>query len=391
MGAGAVVRVDYEQSQVRLDLWGGTSGTYSGFDRFGRIVDQRWVNYDTPADLVRHKHGYDRASNRLYREDTVAATLHDELYSYDGLHRLADMQRGTLNGSKDALSGGSKQFAQNWGLDLLGNWNTFKQDNSGGATWNLEQTRTHNDVNESTGIGATTGANWTDPAHDAAGNMTTMPKPHAPTEGFTADYDAWNRLVRLTDDDNDDKKVAEYAYNGNGWRVVKKTYHATQTLTQTRYFYYSEEWRIIEERIDGTGDADARVQYVWGTHYVDELICRDRTVTDPFDERVYALQDANFNVRAIVSDVGTVLERYRYTPYGQRTVLNANFTTHGDATSGGYAFAIGHQGLMYDAETGLIYNRNRMLLPHVGRYGQRDPLEQVNPSIRHVSRGSKRC
>ena len=39
LGAGAAVRIDYSQPQVRLDLWGGSSGTYSsGLDRFGRIA-----------------------------------------------------------------------------------------------------------------------------------------------------------------------------------------------------------------------------------------------------------------------------------------------------------------------------------------------------------------
>ena len=30
------------QPSVMLDLWGGTSGTFNGFDLFNRIIDQRW-------------------------------------------------------------------------------------------------------------------------------------------------------------------------------------------------------------------------------------------------------------------------------------------------------------------------------------------------------------
>jgi RHS repeat-associated protein len=40
--------------------------------------------------------------------------------------------------------------------------------------------------------------------------------------------------------------------------------------------------------------------------------------------------------------------------------------------------AIGHQGLYHDAETGLIYNRARMLHPTLGRFTQRDPLGYVD-------------
>jgi hypothetical protein len=39
LGSGTVIRIDYSQPQVRLDLWGGTSGTFAGLDRFSRIVD----------------------------------------------------------------------------------------------------------------------------------------------------------------------------------------------------------------------------------------------------------------------------------------------------------------------------------------------------------------
>jgi len=51
---GTVIRIDYSQPQVRLDLWGGTSGTFAGLDQFNRIVDQRWLNYNTSTDLDRY-------------------------------------------------------------------------------------------------------------------------------------------------------------------------------------------------------------------------------------------------------------------------------------------------------------------------------------------------
>jgi hypothetical protein len=48
-----------------------------------------------------------------------------------------------------------------------------------------------------------------------------------------------------------------------------------------------------------------------------------------------------------------------YTPYGERTVLNPNWSEDADGESD-YAFVHGHQGLRHDPETGLIENRNRM-------------------------------
>ncbi|MFP4224298.1 MAG: hypothetical protein ACLFVN_09515 [Phycisphaeraceae bacterium] len=120
----------YPQPDARLDLFGGTSGTYAGFDRFGRLIDQRWQDVSAGTDLVRHGHGYDRAGNRLWLENTVA-TGRDELYSYDGLHRLDNLTRGTLDDS-DADGEYDRTlndtFAQQWALDALGNWSQWAED-----------------------------------------------------------------------------------------------------------------------------------------------------------------------------------------------------------------------------------------------------------------------
>ncbi len=50
-------------------------------------------------------------------------------------------------------------------------------------------------VNEITAISETIGYQWKDPAHDNNGNMTTIPQPKDLTKGYTATWDAWNRLV----------------------------------------------------------------------------------------------------------------------------------------------------------------------------------------------------
>jgi len=55
-----------------------------------------------------------------------------------------------LNASQTAITSGI--FEQQWGLDATGNWKAFKQDNDGNGTWELNQTRTANKVNEITGI-----------------------------------------------------------------------------------------------------------------------------------------------------------------------------------------------------------------------------------------------
>ena len=70
--------------------------------------------------------------------------------------------------------------------------------------------------------------------------MTVIPKPHNPTESFTGYFDAWNRLVELTDDADSDNPVADYAWDGLGRRIVEVTYDAG-VLEHTRHFYYSDQ------------------------------------------------------------------------------------------------------------------------------------------------------
>jgi len=71
------------------------------------VVDLLWEKYSaTAADLVHLEYGYDRVSNRTWREDLIAQSNSkdfDELYAYDGMHRLQDMQRGLLNAGHTAI------------------------------------------------------------------------------------------------------------------------------------------------------------------------------------------------------------------------------------------------------------------------------------------------
>jgi hypothetical protein len=100
-------------------------------------------------------------------------------------------------------------------------------------------------------------------------------------------------------------------------------------------------------------------KFFCGDRYVDELVERDRDTNGDgsLDERLYALQDANFDVTAIAdASTGTIVERYSYTPYGTRTIMDGSW---GSRTSSSYDWTIGHQGLAQDDESGLIGDRHR--------------------------------
>ena len=320
LGRNTFVQTDYPEPDLRYDLAMGTGNDpYDGFDRFGRIVDSRWYDYGSSADVDRILYGYDRANNRSYREQTCDSnSYHDEVYGYDSINRLTDFDRGVINANRDAIS--TLKFAQEWSLDPTGNWSAFKEDDDGDSTWDLEQARTSNAVNEITDVTETTGPAWATPAYNRAGNMTTIPKAADPTGNFGATYDAWNRLVKLEEGGS---SIAGYVYDGTTRRIAEQTY-SEGTLYETRHFYYTDplKWQVIEERIQSGAQMSSNPdrQFVWGQRYIDALILRDRDAdaSGVFNERLYALQDANWSTVATADTDGTIQERYAYTDTANR-------------------------------------------------------------------------
>jgi YD repeat-containing protein len=203
------------------------------------------------------------------------------------------MNRGTLNGTKDGMSGSSSR-SQDWDYDSLGNWDSLTT--YGGSA----QTRAHNKQNEITSIG---GAST--PTFDANGNMLTD------ETGKQFVYDAWNRLVTVKSSGG--STLATYRYDALG-RRVRETRGATTTD-----LYYSDAWQVLEERVSGS----AVKSYVWSPVYVDAMIARDRDTDSngSLDERLYAVHDANFNVVALLDTSGAVVERFAFDSFGVFSVL----------------------------------------------------------------------
>jgi RHS repeat-associated protein len=379
LGAAFVVRITYPEPGIWLDLWGGTSGTFNGIDLFGRVIDQRWQNNitGTPVDIDRYKYGHDLNSNRIWKANVVGTaavtTGLDEFYIMDPLFRLTDMQRGVLNGTNTGITG-TPSVEQDWTLDPTGNWSEFVTKAAGTTT--LDQLRTANTVNEITNITETTGPTWVTPTYDAAGNTTTMPQVADPTQSFTALYDAWNRMVGIN---TGTTPVGKYQYDGRNFRIVKDTY-LSGVLSENRHFYFTINWQDIEERVGASTSMDE--QYVWGLRYIDELICRD----DATPQRLYAIQDANFNLTSIANTSGDVAERYLFDPYGIRTIMNAAWTVLSESV---YGWPTGFQGLMHDLESGLIYNRIRYTVSLLGIFGVRDSAGYIDaPNLYQVLLGN---
>jgi RHS repeat-associated protein len=243
----------------------------------------------------------------------------------------------------------------------------------------LNQSRAHNAANEvgviSVNMGI--GTNWADPTYDAAGNMTAMPNAYSPASNFSLKYDAWNRLVEVT---NAGSLVQQNEFDGLGRRIVRSVYVSGSLDHRIRY-YYNEAWQLLEERkeVSGTEDSDPINQYIWHPYYIDALAIRwydadtDNNLAENVDGEYYSLHDANFNVALITYNNGAIAERYLYDPYGGVGIRTWNWAADSDNKSD---FGQSHlfTGRELDLETYLQLNRHRFYASHLGRWVTRDPV-----------------
>jgi len=83
------------------------------------------------------------------------------------------------------------------------------------------------------------------------------------------------------------------------------------------------------------------------------------------------VQDANYNVVALLDSSGNVVERYAYDPFGQVAVLDANWNVLA-ASDFGWLYL--HQGGRLDSISSLYHFRHRDYSPTLGRWISLDPL-----------------
>jgi RHS repeat-associated protein len=241
-------------------------------------------------------------------------------------------------------------------LDGLGNWQGF---NNNGTT----QTREHNEANEITSqSGSAT------PTHDAAGNMTQFAKPTDSANALQAKYDAWNRMVEVSEGG---VLIAKYSYDANGRRIIKAVdTNSDGTVDAFAHFLHNNNNQVLEVRTgtDTTGSTppaetlQPKYQNIWSPRYIDAKILRsENTDTDGLcdDAAVFYLSDANYNVTAVIDGVtGNVIERYAYDPYGKAIILDADFTPDADNISDINNTTL-YTGRELDQETGLYFYRAR--------------------------------
>ena len=354
LGLSTIVGISRPQTGIDMSLLGATGSVgaggdaYTGLDQFGRIASQQWAN-SAGTVLDGYTYMYDQ-NNNVTSKTNVLNSAYSETYTNDNLNRLTAVTRGGA-------------AYQSWNLDSQGNW-------SSSTTSGTTQTRTTNSQNQIASITGTTGT----PSYDANGNMTTD------QNGDTLKYDAWNRLISVTNSSG--QIIAKYSYDALGRRVslLYPVGGPGEVAGETTYLYFSTQGQILESRAGGTANSDVTAQHVWSAVYVNAQILRDGYsggVIQP-SLRTYYLFDANYNVTALVGNVGgswQVTQRYIYSPYGSLTVANPNWTIASSQLPNQYFL---YQGGFYDPVTGLYWFNNRNYSPVLGVWTSQDPAQYIN-------------
>ena len=329
-----MVSTDYPVIDAMWLKYGATSGTYPDLDRFNRITSSRWTkDLATDRDFYDVDITCDRSSNITWVEDNVHGGF-DVKYTIDDLDRLTQAEEGTKSGSSIA----SRSRDQQWTLDQLGNWDVVKLDldgdNNFSETGEFNDDRTYNVVNELTARDTDDdGSDDYTLTFDAVGNLTDD------GEHYEYEYDAFGRLRQVKDTD-DQSLVAEYTYNGLGYRIgwhydvdVDGDVDGSDSWFR---FVYDARWRIV-----GTyraSDSDPKELFVYHAPgdgglggYMDDVILREKDANSGWnsaadgtlEERLYYFQNWRHDVVALLDSSGGQVEQDRYSSNGDYNGLPA--------------------------------------------------------------------
>jgi RHS repeat-associated protein len=323
------------------------------------------------STVVHVNYIYDRASRRTTRR--LPGTSHEaEVYAYDGLSQVKWRKRGAeeMEGSTFIGILAPPQRQEDFTYDTLGNWQRYHVQTPNTATPPVlatvfDQNRTHNPANQITSF-----SNTTQPVlHDPAGNTTaSAPVPGSGTIDWNTahqyQWDAWNRLIKITRSDTG-AEIARHAYDG----LTRRT--TLQEGGTIRHFYYNDQWRSIEERLGSTTTPERHHLF----HPLNRwhLIRRDRDTDSngSLNETLYCLHDAMDPI-AITDPSGTILERYNYSAFGMRRVMEDNYDNKTSGTE--FEWNWEFHGEFSDAASGLHNYGFRYYYSAFGRWVTSDPI-----------------
>ena len=242
----------------------------------------------------------------------------------------------------------------------------YAYDTIGNRLWSAENSVTNsyaaNSLNQYTAISA--GAN---PVYDADGNMT--------DDGtFTYAYDAENRLVSACPLAPSNGALAvENRYDHRNRRIRKlvKVYQDGEWVLSAAHTFVWDGNNIVLEKVEFANGTTRTFEYFWGA---------DKSGTEQGAGGVGGLlavsvdgvfyipcYDHNGNIVLYVSEAGSIAAQYVYDPYGSVADSYGNLAD---------VFNFGFSTKYRDRETGMIGYQRRFYSPVLGRWLNRDPIEE---------------
>ena len=202
-------------------------------------------------------------------------------------------------------------------------------------------------------------------AYDADGNYQHGPLPVDQTTNAVLEWDAENRLVKVTKASGD---VIAYAYDSLSRRIAKIVDPAVGATVQTTFVY--DGWNVIAEYV-GTS---LKMTYTWGVDLsgtmqgaggVGGLLAVTKHATTG-SSTFYPTFDGNGNVTEYLDSSGVAAAHFEYDGFGNTVVDND--------TEKSFTYRFSTKPL--DIETGFYYYTYRYYDPLTGRWPSRDPIEE---------------
>jgi len=368
IGSGSAYSVSYGYDDVlRLNAAtynGGTPFVYSyvsGANLIDTVTQSGgyWRDYDYRSDgnrLDKVKHGW----------STLASSATESRLEYDTVGRrgtektqgtgfMATLGRSSDPGvhvdysytdKSEVDSSGKYVLTPNWGVGSLlsGTDRDYAYDPIG----NRDSTYGYsaNALNQYTvapGLGSFT--------YDANGNMT--------SDGVrTYTYDGENRLISVTLGGY----TWSYVYDYLGRRIQK----SGTGISTTKYLY--DGWNLIAE-LDSSGNIQRR--FAWGLDVSGSLAGAGGVggllLIDAGLAQYWPVYDASHNVVAIYDSAGGFAAGYEYDPFGNLQNSQGSYAAYNP-----FQFSTKYA----DTESGLVYFGMRYYSPQLGRFINRDPIEE---------------
>lgn len=339
-GAFTIATFSYlaPELHARKTYGNGTQATCV-YDGLGRL---QTVNHFGPGGIAHaaYTYAYDVIGNVLSETENVSQL--QDLFTYDPVNQLkfAELAKNLRTGN----AGRNIEYEYDWAGNL------FSLTDSSQTTL-----FTANGLNQYITVGPKDQQQpytW-----DKDFNLVESP-------GRRLYYDYARNLIRA----EKDQKVYEFTYDAVRRLIHKRITEPGQPVRET-HFYYDDN-RMIET------EGDEAISYVFGLG-LDEVITYRREGSD-----YYLHQKRLWNVAHVTDDKGSMVESYRYDPYGARSVFDENGNEIAETAFGN---VLGYNGRPIEQHLELYNHRARWKDFRLGRFISPDPNGWIDGMNVYVS------